>query len=104
MRGRCLSLNFSGIMIHMALMAPEKITAVKNALNTTWNYIAQDMFGEGMPKSMPRSHVIEVVLDASYLEYHGKLDKEILKEFRALSYKDQIKIARMQFTFARYGN
>lgn len=86
----------------MALMAPEKIEAVKAGLNTTWNYIAQDMFGEGMPKTMPRSHVVEVVLDASYLETYGKLSKELLKEFRALDYKDQIKIARMQFTFARY--
>ena len=48
------------------LTAEEK-QVLFSAAHAVWNYIGCDCFGEGMPKSMPRSQVIELVLDADRL-------------------------------------
>ena len=82
-------------------MTPEQLKDIYKGLSWTWNAIAQDLFSDGQPP-MPRSHVIEVVLDADYLESYGQVPKETLKEFRKLDYKLQNKIAKEVFKAARY--
>jgi len=82
-------------------MTPEQIKQIEKGLNWTWGIVAQDLFSEGQPP-MPRSHVIEVVLDADYLESYGQVPKETLKEFRKLDYNAQIKIAKEVFRASRY--
>jgi hypothetical protein len=79
---------------------------IKHALSHTWNAIGGDILqcvanGEEEYGEMKRSEVIEIVLDASYLEInnHG-LDT---KAFRSLSYDQQKKVAREVFTFSLYG-
>ena len=77
------------------------------ALNRTWDIIAMDIFDclEGK-KVMKRAHVIEVVLDANYLESYGsggsaEVEAEI-KEFRKLDYKTQVRMAKQVFLHQTY--
>lgn len=89
-------------------MTPENVKLLYGALGSTWYTLSQDMFGEGMPRSMSRAHVIEVVLDADYLEMYGyrrtdQKTKEVVAEFRKLSYDEQNKIAAGYFKHKRYG-
>lgn len=87
---------------------------IHDMMQFTWDYIGMDMLqcvadSEGKHRdrvSMPKSHVIEVVLDANYMEMDAARspeEKELLKKFRQLEYKDQIKVAKQTFTAARYG-
>lgn len=84
----------------------EDLKRVRGMMQSTWDYIGYDMLQVNEGKAMPKSHVIEVVLDADYMETSAARkpeDKELLKRFRQLEYKDQIKVAKQTFTFARYG-
>jgi len=87
-------------------LTESEIKLVHNTMQRTWDYIGSDMLEVNDGKAMPKSHVIEVVLDANYMETSNNLkpeEKDIIKKFRQLSYKDQIKVAKQTFTFARYG-
>jgi hypothetical protein len=85
------------------LLPKETIEKVHRCMRNTWDAISSDIFQcEGVGESIPQREVIEVVLDADYMETHGGFKKEELLEFRDLPYKDQIKIAKEVFTFKRY--
>ena len=75
---------------------------MKRAANLVWEYIGSDVLKTAEVDSMSREDVIEVVLDASYLEYHGQ-DPEAVAEFRKLSYEEQEEIMLKAFPFSRYG-
>ncbi len=52
-------------------LTPEELKVLVNAAHATWNYIADDcmtLLKEEGKKKMPKSHVVEVVLDASYIQ------------------------------------
>ena len=81
-------------------------------LQATWQAIGSEYLELGGGKSIPKSQVIEAVLDADYLEMYGprkgpKSDvpaqKALLERFRKLDYKEQIKVAKQTFKFSRYG-
>ena len=85
-----------------------ELASIRSAAYAVFNEIAYDLFGEGMPKSMPRSHVIEVVLDASRLtEYLNRSrrpnDKTLATRFDALDYETQIALVKPAFPERRYG-
>jgi hypothetical protein len=73
------------------------------ALNQTWDTIAADIMECAGVDIMDRDEVVEIVLNANYLEMYGGLDKETLAEFRAKPYDEQVKLATKAFTYARYG-
>jgi len=87
---------------------------LRSAMLQQWDTIGADCLqavtdttGEKYP-SMPKDEVIELVLDASRLEMsaEGNRDPELLqeiKDFRELSYEDQMKMAEQVFTFDSYG-
>jgi len=80
----------------------EETEAIQGAASATWSYIGYDMLEANEGKALPRSHVIEVVLDANYMDAHLK-DKELLARFYRLAYADRIKMVKPAFPFARYG-
>lgn len=88
-------------------------------MQRTWGAVAPDMAANYGGKSIPKSHVIEVVLDADYLEFHGisrrrfcpsnteyqalqAAEESLVERFRKLDYRDQIKVAKQTFRYARY--
>ena len=81
-------------------MTPEQLKEITRGLYQTFQYVAQDLFQDG--EVMKRDEVIEVTLDADYLESYGRVSKESLKLFRTLSYEEQIKIAETVFVHSRY--
>jgi hypothetical protein len=74
---------------------------IKRAMNTTWHTIADDIFGCVERDSIPQREVIEVVLDAEYVQTHGG-DEEAAKVLYSLSPADQKKLARTVFPYKRY--
>lgn len=78
----------------------ENLQKVKTALNRTFNAIAGDLFEQC--ERMSREEVVEVVLDANYIDMYGGLEKPLLKEFQDLSYDERIKIATETFPFKYY--
>ena len=93
---------------------PDEIKSIHWMMQDTWSVIAADVLqcqadmdgGTAEDVFMKKSHVIEVVLDADYMEmYAGRRpeNKELLEKFRRLEYKDQIKVAKQTFLFKRYG-
>lgn len=91
-----------------ALTSEEK-QQIARMCSRTWDYIGSDALRAleeaGEKPEMPRSHVIEVVLDADRLEFQHRKPEEqaLLKRFRALDYEQQKRIARLAFPFGRYG-
>lgn len=81
-------------------LLPEGIkNRVQQAALHTWQTIAVDLpIG---PRGMPRAEVIDVTLDADYMETHGG-DREAVAELRKLSFADQKKVLREVFKAARY--
>lgn len=73
------------------------------ALNQTWQSIAYDILEANGGENMKRDEVIEVVLDANYLEMYGGATAEQYKAFRALSYEKQKQVARDAFKSNLYG-
>lgn len=79
---------------------------IKQMLRKTWNAVGHDMTHNGQD---PNIRVIaETALYANYLESHGpgsskkplkqiSIDRDIIRLFRALPYKDQYKIAREMY-------
>lgn len=86
-----------------------ELKEIHGVMQRTWGAVAPDMAANYGGKSIPKSHVVEVVLDADYLESYGSRsgdkrasDKTLVERFRKLDYKDQIKVAKQTFKFARY--
>ena len=75
---------------------------VHRGLAKTWEAIGPDYL-ELSNGNMPRLDVIEVTLDADYLESYGGLEVAVIKSFRSMSYEDQQRVAEAHFTFAQYG-
>lgn len=92
---------------------PEEQKRLQQIAHGVWDEIGYDamaMLAEEGKHSMPRSHVLELVLDAdrmecSYGRRGGKetSDAPLLKKFRELSYQQQIDMVKPAFRFARYG-
>ena len=84
----------------------DEVKRLHCAMQSTWDAIAYDILACNDGKDMPRSLVIEVVLDADYMEMYGghrPEDKALIQRFRQLDYKDMIKMARDTFIDKRYG-
>jgi hypothetical protein len=90
-------------------MAESMLTKAARALLRTWETIAADLFaclehasGETV-KSMSRDAVVEVVLDANYLEMYGG-SEETAKWIRSLDESgDQFKaLIKKAFPYERY--
>lgn len=83
----------------------DEVKEIHSAALRVWQEIAGDCFEEGMPKSMPRSHVIELVCDAS------RLEQQIRRKNPALAarvektdyFKVLIPLLKPAFPHARYG-
>lgn len=76
-------------------------------MNRTWDAIGADTLEcSGIPcdsgKTIPRSHVIEIVCDADHMAMYGN-DKEAYEIFKQLSYPDKLKMGKIAFSFKRYG-
>jgi hypothetical protein len=80
----------------------EKIKIIHTAMWRVWEVIGGEFFQENNESFLSREEVIEVVLDANYLESFGNCKSDILKEFINLSYEDQEEIAKQKFIHERY--
>src|SRR5256885_1768099 len=86
---------------------------IRRALERTWQAIGYDMLSaaaEDMGRdidgvNLPRDDVIEIVLDADYLELNGGLARNdpALLWFRALPKAQQDALARKVFPLRSYG-
>ncbi len=75
-------------------------------MNTTWQNIGYDAIQINDGKSLPRSHVIEFVIDADRLREQAKTDveKDIIKKFYDIKdYTKMCRIAKNAFPFSKYG-
>ena len=75
--------------------------------NRTWDAIGGDVLVDdnGNPDesmSLPKDHVIEIVMDADHMMYHGG-DEEAYKVYEKLSYEDKMTIMNEAFTYEYYG-
>jgi hypothetical protein len=76
---------------------------IGTALNRVWQAIGADILECNGGQAMPRAEVVEIVMDANYLEMYSGIPAEDIKAFRALPYDEQDKIATAAFTYASYG-
>ena len=85
-------------------LTAEEVIKVKKAMNSVWRAIGGDVIEEGNNGcDIPRDQVIELVLDANYIDCYGHLDKDLLKKFKDLPYKSRERIAGETFTYKTYG-
>jgi hypothetical protein len=87
-------------------LTPEELRVVSTGLNMTLDMIIADMLAITDERFVPRDTVIEVVLDADFLELYGTRsakDKAIIKKFRKLSYPEQFAFAKTVFPYKSYG-
>lgn len=95
----------NGIKLTQAPAAPtftaDEVASIQEAARATWDYIGSDVLS-ATGKDMPRSHVIEVVLDANRLDQHLPC-KELLARFYRLPYAARIKLVKPAFPYAKYG-
>jgi len=92
-----------------ASFTPDQLKVLSSIFHRVWDYIGSDCLNatqecEGR-NWMKRDEVIEVCLDAGRPEEEARTpeEKELLKQFGALPYDVQQKIARKMFSYARYG-
>lgn len=87
----------------------ELTVELKQGLLRVWETIAYDILaavadgGDPEKATMTKAEVIEVVLDADYLQMYGQVPADQLKEWKALSYDRQIELAKTVFTYRTYG-
>jgi len=84
----------------------EEMELIADSANAVWQEIGDDILGmEG--GSIPRSDVIEVVVDAGRLEDRLKKDgigKSIIDKWLSLSYEEKEKLlTKHAFKYERYG-
>lgn len=88
----------------ISILSDDEVKTLHRGLNAALNTIIYDLLNGDTVGSMPQAEVVEVVLDADYLEtYGGRENKETFKKFRTLPYKEQIKFAKTVFPYKRYG-
>ena len=87
----------------------EETKRLRQLAYTTWDYVAGDVLrsleDDGRRAEMRRAHVIEIVLDADYMEMAARKeeDRELLKRFRELDYRAMKRMVRPAFQYASYG-
>ena len=89
-----------------SIFTTEEKKELYRMMNNTWEYIGYDSIQMNEGKSLPRSHVIELVIDADRLRDQAKTDveKEIVSRFYGLKdYKAMCRIAKSAFPFSKYG-
>jgi hypothetical protein len=84
-------------------VAPELKQRFHRALQAAWQAIGSEVLECGGGSSMPRSDVVEVVLDADYIKMYGGLAPADYDAWRELSYTQRKNIARETFTYKSYG-
>ena len=92
-------------------MTPERIKMIQQAINRTWDYIACDMLNACGEDTMSKDEIVDVTLDADYLEMYGcgynvedkTAFKELVAEFRLLPFSEQNKIADATWKWKRCG-
>jgi hypothetical protein len=86
----------------------EELTKIwRYLLRATWEYIGNDIMqavNEEGRSYIHRDDLIEVVLDANHMDMAARnaSEKEALKEFDKLSYKEKIKFAKTVFISERW--
>ncbi len=91
-----------------------EIQQLRSAANQVWSECAYDILGQdGGPSSIPRSHVLEIVLDADRLweriRREGKMSlamAELMKDpYGNRPFMDWLKkdLTKNVFTYGRYG-
>jgi hypothetical protein len=89
-----------------SIFTEEEKKELYRMMNDTWQYIGYDAITMNEGKDLPRSHVIEFVIDADRLRDHAKTEKEkeIVSRFYSLKdYKAMCRIAKNAFPFSKYG-
>ena len=88
-------------------LTDDEVKILHRILRQTFDGIAHDLGECSGQTMMTRADVIETTLDANYIETRSSfridlVEKDIVKRFRTLSYKDQKIVAKNAFPFARY--
>jgi len=83
-------------------LTTEQIDIMKRALRRTWETIASDLgvaIRQENPKqhSLPTREVINVVLDADYVLFHGGVDEELYRTWMTLPHGARSRIAKEVF-------
>jgi hypothetical protein len=71
---------------------------MRRALEQTWNAIGMDCLNANCGK-MSRIETIEAVLDCDRIEEYGDAPEDELKEFRALTHNQKVKLAKLVFLY-----
>lgn len=89
------------------LFTEEELRVIHSAAHAVWNYIGYDILtavAEDGGSSIPRSHVLELVCDASRLDEElGKKDKALAARWEALDYKTHLRLLKPAFSYTHYG-
>lgn len=89
-----------------SIFTEEEKKELYRMMNNTWQNIGYDALQMNEGKDLPRSHVIELVIDADRLRDAARTDveKEIIARFYSLKdYKVMCRIAKNAFPFSKYG-
>jgi hypothetical protein len=89
-------------------LSTDEQKTIQLAAKRTWEYVGYDVLSalaeQGESDSIPRSHVIEIVLDADYMMTANRdLNRDLYDRFRNLDYDVQIGVVKKAFPFTRYG-
>jgi len=89
-------------------LTKEEVKTLCQAMDGTWDQIAGDWLeacgiGYASGKTIPRSHVVEAVVDADRLETFNPKDRDVIRKYYALDVKKRKLIDALAFPFARYG-
>ena len=84
----------------------QELWEIQSVARQVWEYIAGDVMQavqEEGKSSIPRSHVMELVLDAGRLEERLRArNRSLAERFAALDYKDAQKVIKPAFPYGRY--
>lgn len=87
---------------------PDEVKELQRMAYATWEYLAPDALRSlaecGERAEMTRAHVVEMVLDADYMEsmFRSHAQVQLLKRFRKVEYRVMCDIVRPAFPYARY--
>lgn len=88
------------------ILTEAEAKSIRMGLNRTLDTVIGDLLESMGKRSVKQDLVIEVCLDADYLEMYGGRkpeEKDAVKKFRTLPYAEQIKFAKTVFTYKTYG-
>jgi len=83
------------------MLTDEMRNRIKRMAWRTWETIASDIIECVDESYLERDEVIEVVMDADYMMYHGR-DKEAYEIYKGLPYEKQLEIMKNEFNCQRY--